>query len=88
MIATEIGVRVQFKHEQNPGGCLEGFNAVSRCYLVDEAGNDIGVGAAFCVAEDQFNKEIGRRIALTRALSNSKLEKDARRQVWEAYFGR
>ena len=91
MIATDIGVRIQFRHDREPHAeDLRGerFQVITTCYLVDENDNDIGIGRAFCVAEDQFRKELGRRIALTRALSDTDLDKSARRSIWDAYFGR
>ena len=90
MIATEIGVRIQFKHDKDPGEVLENRKvvAITRCVLENEAGEDIGAGTAFCVEGDQFVKEVGRRIALTRALASSPLNKEDRRIVWTTYFDR
>ena len=89
MIRTEAGIKLTFKHIRNPGGCLDkDFEAVTTCYVVSQDDIDIGVGKAWCLAEDQFRKEIGRRIALTRALENSKLDKETRAMVWAAYLGR
>lgn len=41
---------------------------------------------AICHPDDSFNKETGRKIALTRAIKS--LPKDERRKIWEAYFKR
>lgn len=86
MIDTDIGVRIQFRHDQE--GLEDGCSAQTKCSLVDRNDEVIGTGWAYCVQGDQFNKEIGRRLALTRALSNSELDKESRRSVWVAYFDR
>lgn len=51
-----------------------------------EDGAIIALGSAQRSLKDQFNKETGRKIALTRALAS--LPKEDRRLAWEAYFGR
>lgn len=43
-------------------------------------------GSAFCSVEDNFNKAIGRKLALTRALEGSKFSKEERTAIWETYF--
>lgn len=45
-------------------------------------------GLAACSAEDKFTKEVGRKVALTRALYNASLPKYARTEVWNRYFNR
>jgi len=90
MIATEIGIRIQFKHDRGPrnGEGNRIITATTRCILLDSKDNDISVGSAFCLDGDQFNKEIGRRLALTRAVASSGLNKEDRRTIWNTYFGR
>ena len=46
----------------------------TECYLYDSEGNKIGEAMAACNDRDNFNKKIGRAIALGRALHS--LEKD------------
>lgn len=43
-------------------------------------------GYAYCHAEDQFVKDVGRKISLGRFLYNSGLEKGERTEVWHRYF--
>jgi hypothetical protein len=65
--------------------------AVTSCYLVDEAGVQTHRGFAICFLTDNFNKEIGRKLALTRCLDQTfpgSLFKPLRTAVWKAYFGR
>ena len=89
MIKTLNDIRIQFRYERNvPGRFVNEFNVVTTCYLVDSNDEDIGTGKAYCLAADQFSKEIGRRISLTRALQSTELSKIGRRMVWAAYFGR
>ncbi len=49
-------------------------------------------GDAICHPFDQFNKRVGRKIALTRALklmtSKYGMTKDFRKFIWEEYFKR
>lgn len=56
--------------------------------------NDTCTGVAFCSYADQFNREVGRRIALKNALNtvlkrsgkNDRIVAEERAQVWEDYF--
>jgi len=41
-------------------------------------------GRAFCSVSDNFDKKVGRELALTRALQGVKREQ--RKQVWEQYW--
>lgn len=43
-------------------------------------------GEAYCHPKDHFDRRVGRRLALTRLLKVLGLEREARKQVWEAYF--
>lgn len=45
----------------------------------------LGEGVAKCSHLDNFVKETGRKISLTRALAASNLTKDERTAVWQAY---
>lgn len=45
-------------------------------------------GVTMCSPRDNFVKEAGRKIALTRALGKLKLGKKERTLVWEAYMAR
>ena len=79
MIETELGVTIKFSHKQaTEDKPLEGMSAITTCRLTNgsnEEQNVIGKGRAFCVTSDQFKKEVGRRISLTRALTDAGLEK-------------
>ena len=45
-------------------------------------------GIARCSPLDNFNKEAGRKIALTRAIKVLELNRDEREVVWETYLNR
>jgi len=66
-------------------------NGYTECEVVEIVGNHkraLSIGRASCSLHDQFNKEIGRRIALTRALKEAELEREDRKTVWTVYRGR
>ena len=43
---------------------------------------------AACVSGDKFNKAVGRKIALAKALQEAKLPRPVRTAVWQAYWNR
>lgn len=45
-------------------------------------------GFALCSSRDRFEKKIGRKVALTRALALLDITKEERREIWNAYFSR
>ena len=50
----------------------------------------ISTGVATCSPLDQFQKEVGRKVSLTRALQETapSLNKDFRAAIWKTYFNR
>ena len=74
--------RIWFKYEHSRTAPRETI-----C-LIDLVGEDktFAAGSAVCSASDQFCKETGRKIALTRALfSAAENNKGFRTAAWEAY---
>lgn len=59
---------------------------VTSCLLT--VNNEQFDAVAACVNGDNFNKAVGRKLALSRALNEAQLPRDIRRQVWETYFNR
>jgi len=49
---------------------------------------EIARGVAICHDKDQFNKEVGRKKALRRAISEISLSKDERKAIWDDYNNR
>ena len=56
----------------------------THCTILDESDNVVSHGVAKCSVKDQFNKNTGRKVALTHALEL--FGKWERGQVWNAYF--
>ncbi len=59
---------------------------VTDAFLLDEAGVVLTGGRAWCHEKDNFCKETGRKLALTRAIKD--LPKEQRKLVWGAYLNR
>lgn len=51
---------------------------------VCEVGDSVGV--AVCSPRDNFSRNVGRKVALTKALQSSHFTKYDRTKVWEEYF--
>lgn len=45
-----------------------------------------GFGAAYCSVHDQFDKNKGRKLSLTRALQEFTKDKTIRKLFWDQYF--
>jgi len=50
----------------------------------DDNGKKIGESVAICDPRDNFDKSVGRKIALQRALVE--IDKSTRAKIWSAYF--
>lgn len=46
----------------------------------------VGQGEAECVPPDQFEKNVGRKISLRKALESNSFDRDLRELFWEEYF--
>jgi hypothetical protein len=86
-------IRFTFAHTHGldfhfPNGKI--VDDVTNCRLeVEFNGNSTEYnGVAACIRGDQFSKELGRKIALTRALKEACLKRGTRTAVWRAYFDR
>lgn len=96
MLKTEIGgtqVRVGFYHEQDSGWFIsndrpiKGYTKCTLKFGPKEAPTRPDLeGEAYCSTMDTFNKEIGRKVSLARAVQP--LPREERRAIWEAYFSR
>ena len=49
---------------------------------------EVFTGVSVCGRKDNFCREIGRKISLTRALKEAGFTYEGRQQVWKAYFNR
>jgi hypothetical protein len=79
-VSEDVEIKVSFAYG---GQC---WNAkVTYCYLYDPDGVQVGQGVAACHPTDNFNKIVGRKLALSRALKNAGLGKAERTKVWESF---
>lgn len=79
---TVDNYKVSFSHRQYHAWC----NGHTDCFItyVDNPENHAAEGRAICSALDQFNKAVGRKVALTRALKP--FDKEIRTRFWKAYW--
>jgi capsule polysaccharide modification protein KpsS len=85
-----VPFRISFKHEAffEQDGNPAWIHHRTTCTILDADMNVLAQGCASCCGLDNFDKAIGRKIALTRAISILQLEKEKRRQVWFQYHHR
>jgi hypothetical protein len=57
----------------------------THCRVLDDFGDVVAHGYAICSHRDQFNKNTGRKLALSRALSDV-FTREERQLFWDAYF--
>ena len=79
-------VKVSFEYAKQE---LKNFLGVRKVKGVVNAHVTIGsnrvTGVALCSVKDTFNKEKGRKIAVSRAISH--LPRNVRRQFWDNFLG-
>lgn len=68
--------KVEFDYEREKGE--------THCSVLYENDRQKAHGIAKCSSKDQFNKNTGRKVALTNAIKS--FRKEARQQFWEGYF--
>ena len=56
------------------------------CLIENDEGKVLTKGTAFLYYKDNFDRAIGRKVALTNALKSLTLSKDERVDVWKAYW--
>lgn len=100
MIPIVLGAKkygLTFEHRHIPvlteGKCLGNKITLAKVYEVDDGTGQANPFAAaegqtLCSFKDQFCKETGRKLALTRLLKAWGLGKEAREKVWEQYRNR
>jgi hypothetical protein len=85
----DLAIKFSFRHIHNcgfevrPGKIIDD---VTSCRL--EVNGVMTKGIAACLQGDKFEKEVGRKLSLTRALSESGLVRSVRKHVWNTYFNR
>lgn len=79
--ATKKPVKVPFSNTT--------FTHISYCFidvLIDDVYDEIVVGETLCSSNDTFEKAIGRKISLTRALHKGGFDREFRTKVWKKYW--
>jgi hypothetical protein len=72
----------------NKNGEFEKKPVATMAIIRDRNENLISEGTAKCSKHDLFEKEIGRRISLLRAVDSPNLGKEDRREILSTYFNR
>lgn len=58
------------------------------CVLLNKSGLFLSDGESICSPKDNFCKDTGRKLSLSRAMGNlpeDRMSKEERKEVWEAY---
>lgn len=83
--------KVRWRHQRVPDPLH--INGVTTCTIERVNGNNkyktVATGETYCSFKDAYNKNTGRKIALTRALQKlfpSITEKEIRRGFWREYY--
>lgn len=61
-----------------------GFSGRTDCEIKKENSPEIRMASTRCSFKDQYNKNIGRKVSLKRAIYHFELKED-RKKFWEAY---
>lgn len=84
------GLTVKFQHTYVPGVTFEGKETKTpvstKAIVIDRDGQVIAEKVAVCYFKDKFEKRVGRKIALSRALTASHLPKEERKEIWDTYL--
>lgn len=84
---NEVDYRISFKHinaELRTTMCT--IEKVSAGKLFKEDGELVSTAKSMCNPVDNFNKDIGRKISLTRAIKE--FPKEVRKLIWDSYLNR
>jgi len=80
VIINTTTYNVKFSHYQN-----KVKHSFTECKITINEKQFIGVGCAIVHPKDNFCKEKGRQISLTKALNNLKFEREDRTIFWNEY---
>lgn len=85
-------LHVKFEHRYydwaNKDGQQTKVPFATSAKVFDSKGNLLTMGEAHCGQKDLYNKEIGRKISLKRALNSLSLHKEMRTRIWKDYLNR
>jgi hypothetical protein len=92
MFYIDDDLRVRFKHfiERSAYGKPTGMtNCIIEMGYIDDNGDKkwtrVHIDTAYCSPKDQFDRAVGRKVALTKVLRNIPLA-HRRKEYWDAYF--
>lgn len=94
VIVDNTELRVGFKHEEfrDADGSPSWIHHRTTCTVwetvQDQEPQIIARGSADCCGLDNFKKETGRKIALSRAIAQLDLPKAERAEIWQQYHMR
>lgn len=77
--------RINFKHEI-PKSTSCSIEIVDTGGRFNDSGKTISESKAICDPRDNFDKSVGRKIALRRAMEN--IGKSERQAIWSGYFSK
>lgn len=87
------GLDIYFKHNKDEWGFITAnrngkefltpYKGVTTCYI-KRGEETIAEASGFCGQTDKFNKSVGRKVSLTKALHG--FDKEFRTNVWNLYF--
>ena len=87
IIQTTPAIAVQFEHPVNPNGTRSTVCRIYKDISGSWAEKPCAVGTTTCSKSDNFNKAVGRKYALSRALLDNRhiFSKPTRKAIWETY---
>lgn len=88
-LLTGTNVAFSFHHERDTDFQVRDNKVVSDVTVCDFLldGKQFS-GLAVCASGDKFEKEVGRKIALKRAMDQAELRRELRSEIWGLYFNR
>lgn len=87
----DLAYRVRFEYIKDSEDRYVGTIASLQSAKLGSSTRDflvVGSGVAYCSSRDQFCKETGRKLALSRTLLDIFQDRSIRRLAWQAYFAR
>ena len=84
------GYKVEFVHDELLDIEIDGKHPkATACWISLVSKNhksDVAYGHAYCSVEDQYNKNRGRKLSLSRALKMLTADRNLRKRFWDEYF--
>src|SRR5687767_9449595 len=81
-------IEIEFHHDKKFGSAVGLHGRTEASVRFPEISDTPIVGVCVCGVKDVYVKEVGRKKALARALEQTFLSREQRREVWQFYFNR